>query len=242
MPALGGVLELLAESCPSVRDRRSTRKPGRRAQLARRAPAQSARRRRSKLRHHHVRRRSSRPTAGNMLRSPITTRMRSSPSEKPQAGTFCAEEHADQVVVAAAAAEAAGQIGDANLEDRRRCSTTGRAPGSRSSARCGPALRAWHSARISRSSSSAGLAFVVEPRADCARRSARVVGRRPRASKSSASSASRRVAGEAARRQLRDDRRRGRSCRPCRARPAPCRAASRRHAGARRARAFSSWR
>ena len=36
----------------------------------------------------------------------------------PLAGTFSPENMPDQVVVAAAAAEAAGQIGDANLEDR----------------------------------------------------------------------------------------------------------------------------
>ena len=51
--------------------------------------------------------------AGNMPRSVITTMMRSSPSEKPQAGTFAAEKHADEVVVAAAAAEASDQSGTA---------------------------------------------------------------------------------------------------------------------------------
>ena len=53
-----------------------------------------------------------------MPRSPITTRMRSRPSEKPHAGTCSPEEHPDQAVVAAAAAEAAGQIRHRDLHDR----------------------------------------------------------------------------------------------------------------------------
>ena len=56
---------------------------------------------------------------GNMSRSPITTRIRSRPSENPQAG-ISAEEHADQVVVASAAAEAAGKVGHVNLHDGAR--------------------------------------------------------------------------------------------------------------------------
>ena len=57
---------------------------------------------------------------GNMPRSPMTTRIRSSPSENPQAGMLWPEEHADQVVVPPAAAETAGQVGDVDLHDRAR--------------------------------------------------------------------------------------------------------------------------
>ena len=46
--------------------------------------------------------------------------IRSRPSEKPHAGIFATEEHADQVVVAAAAAQAARQVGDGDLHDGAR--------------------------------------------------------------------------------------------------------------------------
>ena len=53
-----------------------------------------------------------------MSRSAITTRMRSRPEREPARGNVLAGEHADQPVVAAAAAEAAGEIRHRDLHDR----------------------------------------------------------------------------------------------------------------------------
>ena len=48
----------------------------------------------------------------------MTTRIRSSPSEKPHAGICLPREHPDQAVVAAAATETTGQVGHGDFHDR----------------------------------------------------------------------------------------------------------------------------
>ena len=66
-------------------------------------------------------------SAGARRQRRETSRARSSPresargpSEMPHAGTWLAQKHPDQLVVAAAAAKAAGQVGNGDLEDRAR--------------------------------------------------------------------------------------------------------------------------
>ena len=163
-----------------------------------------------------------------MSRSPITTRMRSSPSEMPQAGTSSPEEHADQVVVAAAAAEAAGEVGHRNLEDG---AGVVRQParerlGSMPQVRAG----AGRAARARRSARSSASASAPSPRQQALE--ARSTSRLNAVGSASAVAAPRRTAAKnsssmpapasrhAARLAVPPPRRRGRSCRACRARRA----------------------
>ena len=116
-PRLDGVLQRLLELAAA---------PGRRRRAAARARSSAASASASPRDSSSRQRRPSRPRrrattlAGNISRSVMTTMIRSSPSEKPQAGTSRPRNMPDQVVVAPAAAEAAGQVRHGDLHDGAR--------------------------------------------------------------------------------------------------------------------------
>ena len=158
----------------------------------------------------------------------MTTRIRSRPSEKPQAGTLWPEEHADEVVVPPAAAEAAGQVGHGDLHDRARV-VRQPARQARVERRCGPA----HVAAPGRGSRARFARLPRTGSCDSADAQLRHRGRRrrrrPLRSRSRAncrsSSVARGLGATPRASQFAVDAVRARSCPACRARRAPSRAA-----------------
>ena len=173
-----------------------------------------------------------RTPGGNISRSAITTRIRSSPSEKPHAGRSLAGEHADQAVVAAAAAEAAREIRHGDLHDR-----AGVVRQAARQARIDEHVIAGAGRRGTGARSRSAFATAASP-VRVTRRRARAARSRHRVRVAHALAAARRrgcrTPPAAARppprrrraRPAPPPRRRARSCRACRPRPAPDRAAS----------------
>ena len=137
----------------------------------------------------------------------------------PHAGTRCAEEHADQVVVAAAAAEAAGEIGTVDLEDRAGVigQPAGQASDPRARARRpdAPAVRAHDSRELGeRAGRARGRRRATVAQRSASTRASSVGGRCAvrRTGPAARAAASRRCPRASS---SRDHRRRGRSCRAC---------------------------